>query len=200
MSPPEPSRPHLNQDIAMNLLNRIFGTEPEPEPEHDGAIRRARAMGSDAYTLERYRYMLQTAPPETIEQAHAEAFDRLTPDQRRQVLTDLAEAAPEHEREAIEHVSADDPQALARTATRAEVLQPGIMERTLGTSMGAGFGASLLGSFAAGFAGSVVANSFFASLAGIGVEGDVDDDGSVPGVGDQEEFDGGSFDAINFDL
>ena len=64
----------------------------------------------------------------------------------------------------IEKTPYDDPEALARAATRAEVRQPGFMERTLGASPSAGFGAGLLGSFAAGFAGSMVATSFFASL------------------------------------
>jgi hypothetical protein len=73
------------------------------------------------------------------------------------------------------------------------------MERTLGTSLGAGFGASLLGSFAAGFAGSLVAHSFFSALGGNG-DG-ADDDGSLRGVGDQGEVDDAAdFDAVNFDL
>lgn len=142
----------------MGLLNRIFGT-----PEHDGASR-AGSPDQETYALERYRYMLQTAPPETIEQAHAEAFQRLTPEQRRQVLSELVRAAPPHERGSIEKTPYDDPEALARAATRAEVRQPGFMERTLGASPSAGFGAGLLGSFAAGFAGSMVATTFFASL------------------------------------
>jgi hypothetical protein len=37
----------------------------------------------------RYRYMLKTAPPETIEQAHAEAF-RLSPEQRSMLLRQLS--------------------------------------------------------------------------------------------------------------
>jgi hypothetical protein len=158
----------------MGLLNRIFGMEAPPV----GGARRPNPAGTDAYALERYRYMLQTAPPETIEQAHAEAFETLTPEQRRQVLAELAAAAPANERSAIERLSADDPRALARAATRAEVRQPGIMERTLGTSPGTGFGAGLLGSFAAGFAGSMVASSFFSALGGFdGFGGDGGDDG-----------------------
>jgi hypothetical protein len=36
------------------------------------------AKDSDEAAVERYRYMLRTAPPETIELAHAEAFAKLT--------------------------------------------------------------------------------------------------------------------------
>jgi hypothetical protein len=35
----------------------------------------------DKQALERYRYMLRTAPPDAIERAHEEAFAELTPDQ-----------------------------------------------------------------------------------------------------------------------
>lgn len=68
--------------------------------------------------------MLRTAPPETIEQAHQEAFAKLTPTQRAQVLRELVEAMPERERVALAGGS-DDPNSLARLATRAEMRQPG---------------------------------------------------------------------------
>jgi hypothetical protein len=187
----------------MGLLERIFGTETH----HDGAARRPPLPGSDAYALDRYRYMLQTAPPETVEQAHAEAFAKLTPEQRRQVLAELAHGAPPAERASIERGS-DDPRALAQAATRAELRQPGIMERTLGTSPGAGFGANLLGSFAAAFAGSMVANAFFSGL-GDGVDfGDENDaqahaDAGEAGgddPGGDGGFDGGDFDGGSFDV
>lgn len=147
----------------MGLLSRIFGTESSKS-----AARRP-APGGDAYALERYRYMLQSAPPETIEQAHAEAFEQLSPQQRREVLAELARAAPGHERSTIERTPTDDPRALARVATRAEIRQPGFMERTLGGSGAtAGFGGGFLSSFAAGFVGSMVAQTFFSGLGGFG--------------------------------
>jgi hypothetical protein len=183
----------------MGLLNRIFGT-----PEHDGTSSlgsRASSPDQETYALERYRYMLQTAPPETIEQAHAEAFQRLTPEQRQQVLSELVRAAPPHERGGIQKTPYDDPAALARAATRAEVRQPGFMERTLGASPGAGFGAGLLGTFAAGFAGSMVANSFFASL-GSGFAGPDEPrtiDERDTDVGGLVNSDGGDFDSDAFD-
>jgi len=146
----------------MGFLDRLFGNEA-PVP----ARRRVEPPSSDAQALERYRYMLQTAPPETLEQAHEEAFKKLTPEQRRQVLAGLAESAPASEKAAIERTPVDDTRALARTATRAEIRQPGTMERTLGGA-GMGLGASLLSSFAMGFVGSMVANSFFSAMGGFG--------------------------------
>ena len=186
----------------MGLLDRIFGTQAR----HSDAVPRPAPPGSDVYALERYRYMLQTAPPETIEQAHAEAFARLTPEQRQQVLAELARSAPAGERASIEQ-GPTDARALARVATRAEVRQPGILERTLGTSPGSGFGAGLLGSFAAAFAGSMVANAFFSAV-GDGVDFGVDDthaDASADGLDadaspDAADGFGGDFGGGDFDV
>ena len=158
----------------MGFFGRMLGIEDESDRRR--AARPAvsgvgAAPSSDAQALERYRYMLRTAPPETVEQAHAEAFAKLTPEQRQQVLSELTNNAPEAERASVAATRLDDPQALARVATRAEVRQPGTMERSLGSG-GMGFGASLLSSFAMGFVGSMVANSFFSAMGGFGGSSD----------------------------
>ena len=151
----------------MGFLDRVLGNEkPATRPQAPTA---PEGRSPDEQALERYRYMLKTAPPETIEAAHTEAFAKLLPEQRRQVLTGLAAATPAAERAAAEATSPDDPAAMGRLATRAEMRQPGIMERSFGG--GGGFGGSLLGSFAMGFAGSMIAQSFFSSMGGFGHEG-----------------------------
>jgi len=153
----------------MGFFSRLLGAHDEPRaPEPRGVS--PRAPSEDTQAVERYRYMVQTAPPETLEQAHAEAFGKLTSEQRRLLLSELARAAPPQERAAIEATSSEDPAALARVATRAEVRQPGAMERLLGGS-GMGFGGGLLSSFAAGFVGSMVAQSFFSTMGGLGAPG-----------------------------
>jgi hypothetical protein len=190
----------------MGFLGRLFGTEDQP------ARRGAHAIpppSADAGALDRYRYMVKTAPPETLEQAHEEAFAKLTPEQRRQLLEQLVTAAPPNERAAIEATSSSDPRAMARVATRAEIRQPGTMERMLGGT-GMGFGASLLSSFAAGFVGSMVAQSFFSAFDGSGDQhGDTNmDDNDVTaandesGHGDDADFGGddGGFDGGDFDV
>jgi hypothetical protein len=122
---------------------------------------------SDQQAIERYRYMLRTAPPETIEQAHAEAFATLTQQQRRLVLEQLREVTPPGERSS--GLSEADPQTLARMATRAEIRQPGALERVFGGARGGGFGgifaSSLLGSLAGTVLGSMVAQHFLAQSA-----------------------------------
>lgn len=156
----------------MGFLGRLLGMEDETDRRSarlDSARRPELELDNEARAIERYRYMLRTAPPETLEQAHAEAFAKLTPEQRRQVLNDLASTAPAAERAAIAATSTDDPKALARVATRAEVREPGVLERTLGGGA-MGVGASLLSSFAMGFLGSMVAQSFFSAIDGFGQE------------------------------
>jgi hypothetical protein len=108
--------------------------------------------------------MLRTAPPETIERAHEEAFAKLTTEQRREALQKLAEAVPPEERRLL----TDDPRSLARVATRTEIREPGVLQRMFG-GMGLGAGAvgmgsilagSLLASLAGSFIGSAVADNF----------------------------------------
>src|SRR5215218_4183217 len=114
----------------MGLLDRLFGRRQHQQyapPAHRGDRGGGRGDLSDQQAIERYRYLLRTAPPEQIEQAHAEAFAQLTVDQRQQVLAQLAAAVPAGERPRT-----DDPGTLARVATRAEIRQPGTLERVFG--------------------------------------------------------------------
>ncbi len=122
----------------MGLWDRLTGRDEPREGEPRGSGQDADRQGGgdpDEQAVERYRYLLRTAPPDQIEQAHAAAFGTLTPEQRQQVLTQLGAEVPPGER-----APSDDPQALARMATRAEMRQPGTMERTLGGRGGVGMG------------------------------------------------------------
>jgi hypothetical protein len=151
----------------VGLLDRLLGREPPPEPAGAGASSPRTGDPTrltDEQAVERYRYLVRTAPPERVEQAHEEAFARLTPEQRRAALQELGGFVPEEERAA-----SDDPRSLARMATRAELRRPGTVERAFGGAGGMGglgMGGSLLGSFAAAFAGTVVAQALFSELAG----------------------------------
>lgn len=111
--------------------------------------RRKTDQSPDQQAIARYRYLLKTAPPETIEQAHAEAFAQLTPEQRRRVLEQIVQELPASERPLADQ-NALSPQTLARLASRAEMRQPG--------SVMAG---SLLSSIAGAVIGSMIARQFF---------------------------------------
>jgi hypothetical protein len=128
----------------------------------------------DERAVERYRYMLSTAPPEDMEQ-------------RRQVLEGLSREVPESE------IRGDDPRSLARTATRAEMREPGVLERTF---QGPGLGSFFLYSLAGSFIGTAIAQQFFADDAG-GDSGDGGDAGdsadSGDGGGDYGDGGGGDY-------
>ncbi|MGY1712480.1 hypothetical protein ACI8AC_23510 [Geodermatophilus sp. SYSU D00758] len=177
----------------MGLLDRLFGgrrREPvRPAPpvsrQWDGGAPTGRqvdgAAPTDQQAIERYRYLLRTAPPDAIEQAHAEAFAQLTPQQRQEVLTQLAASVPEAERP-----RADDPGTLARAATRAELRRPGTLERAFGGAghggrpgFGSTVGASLLGTVGGLVIGTAVADALFDTGAG---------DGGLFGGGDEEAY------------
>ncbi|WP_104524183.1 hypothetical protein [Blastococcus atacamensis] len=178
----------------MGLLDRIFGRRRRAEERYvdqgydggydHGAPTARQPRSADEQALERYRYLLRTAPPEKIEEAHAEAFEQLTPEQRHQVLSQLGEAG--------ERPLGDDPRSLARAATRAEMRQPGILERAFGPGagrhgpgygggmgMGSMIGGSMLGTIGGLVVGTAVADALFDT--GLG-------DGGLFGGGDEEAY------------
>ncbi|MFN4001744.1 hypothetical protein [Microcella sp.] len=175
----------------MSFFDRLFGA-PTPEP----APRRAGARTDDDRAVERYRYLLQTAPPETIEQVHAEAFAKLSPEQRRLVFNEFARTAP-----AGEAPADDEPGTLARAATRSELRQPGTMERSLaGPSFGQMVGASLLGTVAGYVIGSALASAFLPPMdAGATDAGATDAGAADAGAADAGAADAGAADAGGFD-
>jgi hypothetical protein len=204
----------------MGLLDRLLGREDQSRtrpawntrPQQPRPQQRERT--DDEVAIERYRYMLRTAPPEQVEQAHAEAFAKLTPQQRQQVLADLSAAVPVGER-----VQSDDPRSLARMATRAEMRQPGTMERALGGGRGIGMGGmiagGLLASVAGAFIGTAIADAMFdvndsgesAEAADTGGDGgdagggdgsDGGDAGNAGGDYGGDYGDGGGFDGGDF--
>ena len=165
----------------MGFLDRLLGREdqsaqqPQPQYARQGQPaqqpQRPAERSQDEIAIERYRYLLRTAPTEQLEQVHAEAFAQLTPEQRQQVYADIAANG--------EQPQSDSPQDLARSATRAEVRQPGFMERSFGNQQGGnqqqgrqgpGFGsmlgASILGSVAGYVIGSTIMSAFLPPMDG----------------------------------
>jgi hypothetical protein len=194
----------------MSLLDRLFGRKEElreqpsiPFTSHGPSDEGHQPADADEQALQRYRYLLKTAPPETIEQAHEEAFAKLTPSQRSQALRELAAETPEGERAALAG-EREDPKSLARLATRAEIRQPGTMERLFGGTGGrgsgmggmmGGMGGTILTSLAAGFVGSVIAQEFLGSMGDLGFgEGDTSEQSGDSETADNSGDDSGSGD------
>jgi hypothetical protein len=151
----------------MGILDKLLGRD-EPARAPQAQTSRGNA---DQQAIERYRYLLRTAPPDAIEQAHQEAFAQLTPEQRGQVLAELSREVPPAERGHAQ----PEPSALARLATRAELRQPGTLERVLGGTrfggapgvgvgpgmgLGGSFAGTLLSSIAGTFIGTAIAHQF----------------------------------------
>ena len=200
----------------MGLLDRLFGRRrhqeyPAPDHQateypggygHQGGHPAARGGLSDQQAIDRYRYLLRTAPPEQIEQAHAEAFAQLTVDQRQQVLAQLAAAVPAGERPRT-----DDPGTLARVATRAEVRQPGTLERVFGGAgpgqggygPGYGQGGYGRGGYGGGYGGpgmgSMIGGSLLGTIGGLVIGTAVADALFDTGLGDGGLFGGGDEEA-----
>jgi hypothetical protein len=195
----------------MGLLDRLLGRSRGPSPygrqggpyEPDPyAQRQSAPRSADEQAIERYRYLLRTAPPDQVEAAHAEAFAKLTPEQRRQVLEQLA-AVPGGERP-----RGDDAQSLARAATRAEIRQPGTLERAFGGGgYGGGYGGSGYGGGGYGRGpgmgmgmggmgmGSMIGGSLLGTVAGVVVGSAVADALFDTGLGDGGLFGGGDEEA-----
>jgi hypothetical protein len=201
----------------MGFLDRLFGASDERTPPPPRQVPPARQLSEDELAIERYRYLLRTAPPESIEAVHAEAFAKLTPEQRAQVFRTLSEEAPAGER-----IVSDEPGALARAATRQELRSPGSMERAFagmpatngrpvqsGPSMGSMIGSSMLGTIAGVVIGSAIAQAFLpdpssydagadSGDAGADASGDASADASGDTGGDFGGDSGGDYGGSDF--
>ncbi|RWZ46514.1 hypothetical protein ELQ90_13765 [Labedella phragmitis] len=188
----------------MGFLDRLLGRDETPDRATQNAG--APARSDDEIAVERYRYLLRTAPPETIEQVHAEAFEKLTPEQRQMVFDDLSSNAPQGEAPRD-----SSPAGLASAATRSELRQPGTLERSFGGGAagggrGPGFGSmvggSLLGTVAGYVIGSAIVSSFLPPMDGgageAGSEGDAGTEGDA-GSGGDAGSDAGGWDASGGD-
>lgn len=157
----------------MGFFDRLFGRTPRPSYGQSsygqGSAQRGqqpyspqnypqRQPSQDEQAVARYKYLLRTASPEQLEQVHAEAFAKLTPQQRQQLLTELSQTLP-----AGEQVRSDSPQDLARAATRAEMRQPGYLQNTFSRAsfggmggMGMGMGGTIMGSMMGTIGGVII--------------------------------------------
>ncbi|MFD1715941.1 hypothetical protein ACFSBZ_15815 [Amnibacterium flavum] len=170
----------------MGFLDRLLGREDDSADQRP-ARPQTQPRTDDEIAIERYRYLLRTAPPETIEQVHAEAFSKLTPEQRRQVYDELKQGS--------EPPVDDQPASLARSATRAEIRDPGSMERTFGgnaarggPSFGSMVGSSILGTVAGYVIGSALVSAFMPDAG----YGDASADGGDSGDTGADSGDAGS--------
>lgn len=183
----------------MGFKDWLFGpqtpSQPRAEQQRRSAVPQERS--ADEVAIERYRYLLRTAPPEAIEQAHAEAFAQLTPEQRATVYQELSAGAPNGEQP-----RSDDPRSLAQAATRRELQAPGTLERSFSGQRGAGgmgfgsmLGSSMLGTIAGVVIGSAIAQSFIPDSVGHDASSDAGGDAGADAGGDAGADAGGDVSA-----
>jgi hypothetical protein len=169
----------------MGFLDRLFGTDERTQTLPPPAAQRGTTQRTpDEIAVERYRYLLRTAPPETIEQVHREAFAKLTDEQRAIIYEELSKGAGTGERPL-----SSEPATLARAATRAEFRQPGTMERAFGgsadgaqrsgPSFGSMVGSTLLGTVAGYVIGSALVSAFLPWDSGTDTAADPGSDASA---------------------
>ena len=118
-------------------------------PSVDDAV-----AAEDERALARYRYLLRTAPPEQIEQAHAEAYAQLSEQQRQKLLAQLSHDLPPGEAPRT-----DRPDELARAATRAELRNPGYLTGPSFAGHGTLFAGNMMSTIAGVVIGTTIAQS-----------------------------------------
>jgi hypothetical protein len=96
-----------------------------------------------ADVADQYQQLLQTAPPEVIEQAHAEAFAQLSVEDRRRIAASLRAANddPDQPFQSSDFTGDDgdtDPARLAAMFGQVQRQQPAMLNGTLGLSGGQG--------------------------------------------------------------
>ncbi|CAM3278998.1 hypothetical protein OCAE111667_01405 [Occultella aeris] len=162
----------------------------DPQYQQPGTAQHS-ATGSaeDRRAIERYEYLLRTAPTDQIELAHAEAFASLTHSQRQEIRARLFDVAP-----AADRPEDDSAQTLARSATRTERRQPGALRRAF-DDHGQGLGSSLLSSIAGAYVGTALAQAMFGVVldggAPVGADGPGAQGRALAGVYDPEGVEDG---------
>lgn len=133
----------MSNNPLGNLLGGLFGQDDREEDYRRFDDRHTQGQYQDMDDREvqqRYRQTLRNAPPEMIDDAHAEAFERLDPRERRQLAQQLRQQAQQLDSPYEDPYDRDDndedPRTLARMARRAEQQNPNILDQLFGGQPG----------------------------------------------------------------
>ena len=171
----------------MGLLDRLLRGRPPPD------ARDARPLTAEE-AVARWRYLLGTAPPEALSEAHARGIEGLGEMARVEVLQRLRAALSALEPGAV---VPGEPALLLRAAARAERRAPGFLERALASDAR---GRQSLGALAGAVVVSPAAAPFLREFqAGLGAEALADRRAPELDV-DAPEHSGGSGDHDHDDL
>ena len=125
------------------LLSGLFGqdTRDEDVQRFDDTYQRGQAADFDDQEVQqRYRQVLRNGPPQLVEDAHADAFAQLSPDQRREMASRLRAQAAQLDQPYTDPYDRDeydeDPRTLARMAQQAEQRNPNVLDQLFGGQPG----------------------------------------------------------------
>ena len=127
----------------MDILRNVFsGGTPDDHEQRYQQYQQGYAGGSydhldDQDVYDRYQRTVQHAPPDMLAQAHAEAFDRLPPEERRRIVEQLR-SANDDPRQPYRYDGFTgghddyDPRRMGDMFGQAQRQQPDLMQQVLG--------------------------------------------------------------------
>jgi hypothetical protein len=126
--------------MAMDLLQKFFGTNPQAQQEYGDFVQRYQNDPnsiSDEEAARRYREMMRNAPPEVAAEAHERAFGQLSQQDRRQLAERYRDATNDPNRPFNGYnynnpSEAADPRNLGRMSQQAEQQDPDLFDKILG--------------------------------------------------------------------
>ncbi|HEX9373355.1 MAG TPA: hypothetical protein VF897_20245 [Roseiflexaceae bacterium] len=152
--------------MAMDLLQRFFGTNPQRQQEYGDFLQRYQndpSSISDEEAARRYREMMRNAPPDLAAQANEHAFQQLPPQDRRALADRFRDATQDPNRPFDGYSYNDpneaaDPRNLGRMAGQATQQDPDLLEQLVGKNspLNSTIGRAALAAGAAFLAGRVL--------------------------------------------
>lgn len=129
----------------MSFLDNLFGNPQRQQEYRDFGDRYQKGHPSEGYSdeevVDRYREVARNAPQDVYEQSAADAFERMTPEERREFKRYLRQRARQQQIDLPDDDRDDDripnSRDLARTTSRLEQQQPGVLDGLLGGAGGA---------------------------------------------------------------
>jgi hypothetical protein len=126
--------------MAMDLLQKFFGTNPQAQQDYSDFVQRYQNDPnsiSDEEAARRYREMIRQAPPDLTDQAHDYGFGQL-PQQDRRALADRYRDATRDPNRPFDGYNysdpndAADPRNLGRMSRQAHEQDPDLFDKVLG--------------------------------------------------------------------
>ena len=158
----------------MDFARRLFGSSEQEHRDFVDRYQQGPRAVSGEETAARYEQVAPNLPPDVYQQSAQDVFSQMTPEQRVQLGQKLIQSArqqghdfPDVNQDGIDD-RLQDPEYLARTTTKLNQQQPGLLEQALG-AVGGGEHASAAGHSGGGMLNSPLAKGVLGGIAAYGV-------------------------------